>query len=126
MRHSLGKVVATAAVAAAVPHDVIVGLLDRHAGRDWGDLDAEDKAANDSNHTRLWRRNSALGGTLRADAHAAMDYRYHRLAVLRRQLAQLTAQICATPVGSPERDALLIPMEPLMDTVLALADELHC
>jgi hypothetical protein len=70
--------------------------------------------------------NAALGGTLRADAHAAMDYRHHRLAVLRRELAQLTAQICATPVGSPERDALMIPMEPLMDTVLALADELHC
>ena len=55
-----------------------------------------------------------------------MDYRHHRLAVLRRELAQLTAQICATPVGSTERNALLIPMEPLMDTVLALADELHC
>jgi hypothetical protein len=51
MRHSLGKVVATAAVAAAVPHEVIVGLLDRHAARDWGDLDAEDRAANDSDHT---------------------------------------------------------------------------
>jgi hypothetical protein len=55
-----------------------------------------------------------------------MDYRYHRLALLRRELAQLTAQICATPVGSPERDALLTPMEPLLDTVLALSDELHC
>ncbi len=51
MRHSLGKVVATAAVAAAVPHEVIVGLLDRHAARDWGDLDAEDRASNDSDHT---------------------------------------------------------------------------
>ncbi len=51
MRHSLGKVVVTAAVAAAVPHEVIVGLLDRHAGRDWGDLDAEDKAANASDHS---------------------------------------------------------------------------
>jgi hypothetical protein len=30
---------------------VIVGLLDRHAARDWGDLDAEDRAANDSDHT---------------------------------------------------------------------------
>jgi hypothetical protein len=30
---------------------VIVGLLDRHAGRDWGDFDAEDRAANDSDHT---------------------------------------------------------------------------
>ncbi len=37
--------------AAAVPHEVIVGLLDRHAGRDWGDLDAEDRAANDSDHS---------------------------------------------------------------------------
>ena len=46
MRHSLGKVVATAAVAAAVPHEVITNLLDRHAARDWGDLEAEDKAAN--------------------------------------------------------------------------------
>ena len=40
MRHSLGKVVATAAVAAAVPHEVITSLLYRHAARDWGDLDA--------------------------------------------------------------------------------------
>ncbi len=51
MRHFLGKVVATAAVAAAVPNEVIVSLLDRHADRDWGDLDAEDKAANDSDHS---------------------------------------------------------------------------
>ncbi|MFZ0406925.1 MAG: hypothetical protein WAM11_02275, partial [Cyanobium sp.] len=48
MRHSLGHVVATATVAAAVPHAVITGLLDRHAARDWGDLDADDKAANDN------------------------------------------------------------------------------
>ena len=51
MRHSLGRIVATAAVASAVPHEVIVGLLDRHAARDWGDLDPEDKAANDSDHS---------------------------------------------------------------------------
>ena len=51
MRHSLGRVVATAAVAAAVPEAVIVGLLDRHVVRDWGDLDAEDKAANDADHS---------------------------------------------------------------------------
>ena len=51
MRHSLGRVVATAAIAAAVPEAVIVGLLDRHAARDWGDLDAEGKAANDSDHS---------------------------------------------------------------------------
>ncbi|MCX5948714.1 MAG: hypothetical protein NTY67_11195 [Cyanobacteria bacterium] len=48
MRHSLGRIVATAAVAAFVPHAVITGLLDRHAARDWGDLDADDKAANDA------------------------------------------------------------------------------
>ena len=52
MRHSLGKVVATAAVAAVVSHEVIISLLDRHAARDWGDLDAEDKAANNSDHVR--------------------------------------------------------------------------
>jgi len=51
MRHSLGRVVATAAVAASVPEDVIIGLLDRHASSDWGDLDGEDKAANDVDHS---------------------------------------------------------------------------
>ena len=51
MRHPPGRVVATAAIAAAVPEAVIIGLLDRHAVRDWGDLDAEDKAANDSDHS---------------------------------------------------------------------------
>jgi hypothetical protein len=54
------------------------------------------------------------------------DYRHHRQAELRKQLAELNAQMRATPVGSPERDALLIPMEPLLNAVLALADELHC
>jgi hypothetical protein len=47
MRHNLGRVVATAAVAAAVPHHQITALLDRHAGGDWGDLSDDDKAAND-------------------------------------------------------------------------------
>ena len=51
MRHSLGRVVATAAVAASVAEEVIIGLLDRHSAGDWGDLDAEDKAANDSDHS---------------------------------------------------------------------------
>jgi hypothetical protein len=51
MRHSLGRVVATAAVAASVPEEVIIGLLDRHASRDWGDLDGEDKATNDTDHS---------------------------------------------------------------------------
>jgi hypothetical protein len=40
MRHSLGRVVATAAIAAAVREAVIIGLLDRYAARDWGELDA--------------------------------------------------------------------------------------
>jgi hypothetical protein len=51
MLHNLGRVVATAAVAAdvaaAVPHSLITALLDRHAAGDWGDLDADDKAANE-------------------------------------------------------------------------------
>jgi hypothetical protein len=38
-------VVATAAVAAAVPHHQITALLDRHASGDWGDLSEDDKAA---------------------------------------------------------------------------------
>jgi hypothetical protein len=47
MLHNLGLVDATAALAAAVPHHQITALLDRHALGDWGDLDADDKAAND-------------------------------------------------------------------------------
>jgi hypothetical protein len=47
MRHNLGRVVATAAVAAAVPHHQITALLDRHAAGDWGELSQDDKAAND-------------------------------------------------------------------------------
>ncbi len=47
MLHNLGRVVATAAVAASVPHSLITSLLDRHAASDWGDLDVEDKTAND-------------------------------------------------------------------------------
>jgi hypothetical protein len=47
MLHHLGRVVATAAVAADVPHAIITAFLDRHATGDWGDLDADDKAANE-------------------------------------------------------------------------------
>ena len=46
MLHNLGRVVATAAVAAAVPPALITALLDRHADGDWGDLSEDDKAAN--------------------------------------------------------------------------------
>jgi hypothetical protein len=47
MLHNLGRVVATAAVAAAVPHHQITALLDRHAAGDWGEISEDDKAAND-------------------------------------------------------------------------------
>ena len=47
MRHNLGRVVATAAVAAAVPHNQITALLDRHAAGDWGEISEDDRAAND-------------------------------------------------------------------------------
>jgi hypothetical protein len=47
MRHNLGRVVATAAVAAAVPQHQISALLDRHAADDWGELSEDDRAAND-------------------------------------------------------------------------------
>ncbi|MCP9791700.1 hypothetical protein [Vulcanococcus limneticus] len=30
---------------------MIIGLIDRHAARDWGDLNAEDKSANDADHS---------------------------------------------------------------------------
>jgi hypothetical protein len=63
MRHSLGRVVATAAVAASVPEDVIIGLLDRHASGDWGNLDAEDKAANDADHSHAEGRLFSSYGT---------------------------------------------------------------
>ena len=46
MRHNLGRVVATAAVAAAVPHNQITALLDRHAAGDWGEISEDDKTGN--------------------------------------------------------------------------------
>jgi hypothetical protein len=52
MRHSVGRVVATAAVAASVPEAVIIGLLDRHAAGEWGDIDVEDRAANEADHNQ--------------------------------------------------------------------------
>jgi hypothetical protein len=41
MLHNLGRVVATAAVAASVPNPLLTSLLDRHAASDWGDLDGK-------------------------------------------------------------------------------------
>jgi hypothetical protein len=65
MRHSLGRVVATA----AVPHHQITALLHRHAAGDWGEISEEDRAANDeaarSGDGRLFSRDStAEHGTL--------------------------------------------------------------
>jgi hypothetical protein len=31
---------------------VIIDLFDRHGARDWGDLDAEDKTANDADYSQ--------------------------------------------------------------------------
>jgi len=47
MRYNLGRVVATAAVAGAVPQHQITALLGRHAAGDWGEISEEDRAAND-------------------------------------------------------------------------------
>ena len=47
MRHNLGRVLATAALAAAVPQQQITALLDRHSAGDWGSLGSDDMAAND-------------------------------------------------------------------------------
>ena len=44
MLHNLGRIFATAALAAAVPHHQITALLDRHARCAWGALV---QAAND-------------------------------------------------------------------------------
>ena len=46
MRHFLGQVVATAAVVAAVPRELIHQLLDRHGAGDWGDFTDDDRATN--------------------------------------------------------------------------------
>ena len=39
MRHSPGRVVANASIAAVGPEAMIIGLLDRHVARDWGERD---------------------------------------------------------------------------------------
>ncbi len=48
--HHLGRIVATpgALVALAAANTSPSTLLSRHAGGDWGDLDAHDRAANDA------------------------------------------------------------------------------
>ena len=43
----LGQVVATANANAALPQQEVMDALRRHATGDWGDVDDEDRAAND-------------------------------------------------------------------------------
>jgi hypothetical protein len=47
-RFPLGQVVATRGALIAIPSEEIVVALRRHALADWGDVCAEDRAANDS------------------------------------------------------------------------------
>lgn len=44
----LGQVVATANASATLPQDEVVAALRRHASGDWGDVDDDDRAANDA------------------------------------------------------------------------------
>jgi hypothetical protein len=46
-RFNLGQLVATPGVLEIVTHDEMMTALSRHLRGDWGDLDAEDKQAND-------------------------------------------------------------------------------
>ena len=47
-KFELGEVFLTANAVATFTSDVLLACLDRHADGDWGDLDPEDKEANDS------------------------------------------------------------------------------
>lgn len=44
----LGRTVITRNALSALPHEDICAALGRHAAGDWGDLDAEDRAANEA------------------------------------------------------------------------------
>jgi len=46
-RFDLGQLVATPGVLEVLTHHELLGALLRHSRGDWGDLDAEDKQAND-------------------------------------------------------------------------------
>ena len=66
VRFSLGRIVATpAALAQLTSEEITLALLRHHSG-DWGDLDSEDKTANDRalvNHTRILSAYRAANGT---------------------------------------------------------------
>ena len=62
----LGQVVATPAALGTLTSPDIVAALRRHASGDWGDVDAEDRAANDealSDGTRLLSAYKSADGT---------------------------------------------------------------
>lgn len=62
----LGQIVATPAALGAVTRFDIVAALRRHAAGDWGEVDADDQAANDEalrDGTRLLSAYSAVNGT---------------------------------------------------------------
>ena len=44
----LGRTVITRNALSALPHEDVCAALSRHAAGDWGDLDAEDRAANEA------------------------------------------------------------------------------
>ena len=63
---SLGRMVITAAAAAALPEEEVRLAIRRHAAGDWGDLDAEDGAENErslSEGLRLLSAYTSAGGT---------------------------------------------------------------
>ena len=66
VRFSLGRIVATpAALAQLTSEEITLALLRHHSG-DWGDLDSEDKAANDRalvNRTQILSAYRAANGT---------------------------------------------------------------
>jgi hypothetical protein len=47
VRFPLGQLTATPGALAAIDRETVLAALRRHASGDWGDLDKEDKTAND-------------------------------------------------------------------------------
>ena len=65
-RFNLGQLVATPAVLEIVTHEEMMSALSRHLRGDWGDLDADDKQANDdalNEDSRLLSSYLTAGGT---------------------------------------------------------------
>ena len=80
-KFELGRILATPGALEALGRPVILALIARHASGDWGDLDEEDKAANEAalqnggrifsayntNGVRVWIITEAVG----EDGHRA-------------------------------------------------------